>query len=357
MKFGLFFVMQRPDHLSERYIYETELAQMVAADELGYDSVWIAEHHFSSFGVCSAPQVLAAAVAGQTKRLRVGMGITLLPLHDPVQIAEELAVLDVLSGGRLDVGIGRASTGIEYAGYNIAHEESRARVDEGLEMLRGLWTQETFSYAGSFRRVRDVRLIPKPLQKPHPPVFLACNSAETVPIAARHGLPMMSAFIVLDEALAERRDLYRRVSAEHGHAPAEVEARLAQTWNIRFVYVAEDERAALADPREHLLGYLGAATVRPRAATSRPRVHADWTYEEHLRAGTAFYGTPDQVVDRIGRFNEQTGVDNLLCFMSVRAMDPARVLRSMELFAARVMPHFSRVRTPGSNVELRAPSS
>jgi luciferase family oxidoreductase group 1 len=357
MKFGLFFVMQRPDDLSERYIYETEMRQMVVADELGYDSVWIAEHHFSSYGVCSAPQVLAAAVAGQTTHLRVGMGITLLPLHDPVQIAEELAVLDVLSGGRLDVGIGRASTGVEYAGYNIAHEESRARVDEGLEMLRGLWTQESFSYAGSFRRVRDVRLVPKPLQKPHPPAFLACNSAETVPIAARHGLPMMSAFIVLDEALAERREVYRRVSAAHGHAPAEVEARLAQTWNIRFVYVAEDERAALAEPREHLLGYLGAATVRPRAASTRPRVHADWTYEEHLQAGTAFYGTPDQVVDQIGRFHRATGIDNLLCFMSVRAMDPARVMRSMELFAAKVIPQLSNAERTDSTIRSGAASS
>src|SRR5919199_3812746 len=125
MQFGLFFVMQRPDHLSERYIYETELAQMVAADELRYDSVWIAEHHFSSFGVCSAPQVLGAAVAGQTKRLRIGMGITLLPLHNPVQIAEELAVLDQLSGGRLEIGIGRASTEVEYTGYGIPYRESR----------------------------------------------------------------------------------------------------------------------------------------------------------------------------------------------------------------------------------------
>src|ERR687886_3132356 len=228
MQFGLFFVMQRPDHLSERAIYESELAQMVAADELGYDSVWIAEHHFSSFGVCSAPQVLAAAVAGQTKRLRVGMGITLLPLHDPIQIAEELAVPDVLSGGRLEVEIGRPSTEVEYAGYEVPYAESRARVDEGLEVLRGAWTQDPFSYSGPFRRVRDVSLIPKPLQKPHPPVYLACNSAETVPIAARHGLPMMSAFIVLDEALAERREVYRRVSAEHGHPTDEVEARLAQ---------------------------------------------------------------------------------------------------------------------------------
>src|SRR5919198_474967 len=99
MKFGLFFVLQRPEGVSERYIYETEVPQMVAAEALGYDSVWIAEHHFSNYGVCSAPQVLAAAVAGQTKRLRLGMGITLLPLHDPIQLAEELAGLDVLSGG------------------------------------------------------------------------------------------------------------------------------------------------------------------------------------------------------------------------------------------------------------------
>ncbi len=92
---------------------------MVAADELGYHSVWIAEHHFSDYGVCSAPQVLAAAIAARTRRLRVGMGIVLLPLHDPVQIAEELAVLDHVSDGRLDVGIGRASTPLEYSGYGV----------------------------------------------------------------------------------------------------------------------------------------------------------------------------------------------------------------------------------------------
>jgi luciferase family oxidoreductase group 1 len=339
MKFGLFFVMQRPPHLSERVIYETEVPQMVAADRLGYHSVWIAEHHFSDYGVCSAPQVLAAAVAGQTTRLRVGMGITLLPLHDPVQIAEELAVLDVLSGGRLEVGIGRASTAAEYVGYDIPFEESRARVDENLEILRGAWTQERFSYEGRFRQLRDVRLVPKPFQRPHPPVYLASNSAETVPIAARHGLPMMSAFLVLDEALAERREVYRRASAEHGHPPAEVEARLAQTWNIRFVYVHQDERAALADPREHLLGYVGAAHERPRSV-ARPEGAAHGSYEDHLRAGAAFYGTPQQVVDQIGRFRERSGVENLVCFMSVRGMDPGKVLRSMELFAAKVMPHF-----------------
>jgi len=355
MKFGLFFVLQRPDHMPERYIYETEIPQMIAAEDLGYESIWIAEHHFSSYGVCSAPQVLAASVAGQTKRLRIGMGIILLPLHDPVQIAEELSVLDVLSGGRLDVGIGRASTLIEYSGYDIPYAESRARVDEGLEILRGVWTQDPFSYAGAFRQVHDLSLVPKPLQKPCPPLYLACNSADTVPIAARHGLPMMSSFLVLDQALVERREVYRRVSVEHGHPPQEVAARVAQTWNVRFVYVAEDERAARADPREHLLGLLAAAARR--RTTPRPAGHVDGSYEDLVRAGAAFHGTPDQVIDQIGQFHERTGIDNLLCFMSVRTMNPTKVMRSMELFAARVMPHFSKAHSAQTNVEIRAASS
>ncbi|HEX2170871.1 MAG TPA: LLM class flavin-dependent oxidoreductase, partial [Dehalococcoidia bacterium] len=349
MKFGLFFVMQRPDDVTERDIYDTEIPQMIAADALGYDSIWIAEHHFSTYGICSAPQVLAGVVAGATKRLRVGMGITLLPLHDPVQIAEELAVLDQASGGRLEVGIGRASTPLEYSGYSIPYEESRARVDENLEILRGVWTNDRFNYHGRFRQVHDVMVLPKPRQQPYPPLYLACNSADTVPIAARQGLPMMTSFLVLDSALIERHEVYRRVSADHGYPTDEVEARIAQTWNIRFVYVADDERAAIEDPREHVLGYYGAAGGRPKAPhLPRPEI----SYEDRLKSGAAFFGTPDQVVDQIGRFHETTGIHNVLCFMSVRAMDSAKVLRSMELFAAKVMPQL-----PGPASQVPSPQT
>jgi alkanesulfonate monooxygenase SsuD/methylene tetrahydromethanopterin reductase-like flavin-dependent oxidoreductase (luciferase family) len=265
------------------------------------------------------------------------MGITLLPLHDPVQIAEELAVLDQLSGGRLDVGIGRASTPLEYAGFEVPFEQGRARVDEGLAILRGVWTDDSFSYRGDFRQVAEVRLVPKPLQQPHPPLYLACNSAETVPIAARHGLPMMSSWLVLDQALVERREVYRQVSAQHGHPPAEVEARLAQTWSIRFVYVAEDERAAREEPRQYLLDFQDAATER-RRAVDRSAASTGLDYEAFLASGAAFFGTPDQVVEQISRCRERTGLQNLLCHMSFRAMDPVKAQRSMALFAAKVMP-------------------
>ncbi|HEX2174018.1 MAG TPA: LLM class flavin-dependent oxidoreductase [Dehalococcoidia bacterium] len=343
MNFGTFHVLHQPDgrsEPSERTIYETQLELMVAAEDLGFESVWLAEHHFSNVGVCSSPQVLGAAVAARTKRLRIGMGIILLALHDPVHIAEQLAVLDVISDGRLDVGIGRASGNHEYSGFNISFDETRRRVDEGLTMLRGLWTEDPFSYVGPFRTIRDVSVRPRPIQRPYPPLYFACNSADSVPIAARHGLPMMSSFLVLDDALNERREVYRRVSAEHGHAPEAVEERLARTWNTRWVYVDEDERVARAAFREHLLEYLESVSRHSGRIRVSPD-ERDAVYQEYLRTEAAFFGTPDRVADQIGRFREKTGIENLLCVMGVGGMDPAAIRRSMELFAAKVLPQFS----------------
>lgn len=342
MKFGLFFVMQRPDAVTERFVYDTEIEQMVAADALGFDSIWVAEHHFSAFGSCSAPQVLTAAVAGRTRRIRIGIGVSLLPLHHPVELAEQLAVLDHVSNGRLDVGIGRATGPAEYRGFGIPYEESRARVDEGLAVLRGAWTQETFSYRGAFHTFPPVSVLPKPRQVPHPPLFLASESPDTTEIAARHGLPMMTARLAPFAELAGRRRGYREAAIAGGHNPADVERWVGQTWNNRHVYIADNEKAAIDDPRPHFVEYLAAATRRaqefPRPGSSSS--HGPKAYEDYLREGTVFFGTPEQVVDQIGRFREETGVQNLLCFTAVRAMDPKKVLRSMELFATRVMPHF-----------------
>lgn len=342
MKFGTFHVMHQPDDariLGEQSIYDTQIPLMVAAEDLGFDSVWIAEHHFSNVGVCSAPQMVGAAVAARTTRLRIGMGIILLALHDPVQIAEQLAVLDRISGGRLDVGIGRASSQHEYSGFNLPYAETRPRVDEGLTILRGLWTEAPYSYRGQFRDVDRVSIVPRPAQRPHPPLYFACNSADSVPIAARHGLPMLSSFLVLDDALNERREVYRRVALEAGHAPAQIEDCLARTWNTRWIFVHEDDRAARREPREHLLEYL-TSVGRHSTRISAPPADVDAYFESYLTSGAAFFGTPDRVADQIGRFHERTGIENLVCVMGVGAMDPATIRRSMELFAAKVLPQF-----------------
>ena len=130
MDFGLFFLMQRDEQWSEQAVYDGDVQQMLAAEALGYHSVWIAEHHFNDYGLCPAPPVLAGFLAARTTTLRLGMGVSLLPLHHPIDLAEQLAVLDVLSGGRLDVGVGRGNRPVEFEGYRVPQIESRERFDE-----------------------------------------------------------------------------------------------------------------------------------------------------------------------------------------------------------------------------------
>src|SRR5258707_3041159 len=136
MDFGLFFLMQRDEQWSEQAVYHSGLEQMLAAEPLGYHSVWIAEHHFNDYGLCPAPPVLASFVAARTTSLRLGMGVSLLPLHHPVDLAESLAVLDVVSGGRLDAGIGRGGTLQGYQTFQTDRHDSPARVHDGGALMR-----------------------------------------------------------------------------------------------------------------------------------------------------------------------------------------------------------------------------
>src|SRR3989442_14973787 len=136
MEFGLFFLMQRDEAWSEQAVYDSGLEQMLGAESLGYSSVWIAEHHFNDYGLCPAPPVLASFVAARTTRLRLGMGVSLLPLHHPVDLAEELAVLDMVSGGRLDVGIGRGGTPPDYQTFQADPGATPALVQGGVAPMR-----------------------------------------------------------------------------------------------------------------------------------------------------------------------------------------------------------------------------
>src|SRR6266567_2880481 len=160
MEFGLFFLMQRDEEWSEQSVFDSGLEQMLAAEALGYSSVWIAEHHFNDYGLCPAPSVMAAFVAARTTSLRLGMGVSLLPLHHPVDLAEELAVLDVVSGGRLDVGIGRGGTLQDYQTFQSDRDDSRARVEEGIARAAGRSMAEIEELEGRSWGMRVVHVAP-----------------------------------------------------------------------------------------------------------------------------------------------------------------------------------------------------
>ena len=186
MKFALFILASwtEKDASAQSRIYGEAVEQIQYAEELGFDSVWIAEHHSSRYGIFPSLMPILTYVAAKTKKIRIGAGVSVLPFHNPIFLAEESAMMDVLSGGRLEFGVGRGSTAYEYGNFQIDFDSRDARSQEALDIILGLWTTPRFSYHGEFYQVDEVTLAPSPVQKPHPPVFLAVS--RTPAWAANH---------------------------------------------------------------------------------------------------------------------------------------------------------------------------
>jgi alkanesulfonate monooxygenase SsuD/methylene tetrahydromethanopterin reductase-like flavin-dependent oxidoreductase (luciferase family) len=345
MDFGLFFLMQRDEQWSEQAVYDSDVRQMLAAEALGYQSVWIAEHHFNDYGLCPAPPVLAAYLAARTTTLRFGMGVSLLPLHHPVDLAEQLAVLDVVSGGRLDVGIGRGGTLQDYQTFRSDRAQARERVEEGIALMRACWTGTPFDFAGRFHSAERLQVRPRPLQRPHPPLYVACNSEDSVLSAARLGLPTLSSFFVPLEELARRRQLYRDTARAAGRSEAEIDALERQGWGMRVVHVAPDREQALHATEPPFMGYQQKMARLRSDATggsvpnsfdrSLLRLRA---FRDYLADGWALIGTPADVRDGVHQFMEVTGYQRVLLLMALPGLPTALALRSMEMFAAEVVP-------------------
>ena len=345
MEFGLFFLMQRDDAWSERSVYESGLAQMLAAESLGYSSVWIAEHHFNDYGLCPAPQVLASYVAARTTTLRLGMGVSLLPLHHPVDLAEELAVLDVVSGGRLDVGIGRGGTLQDYQTFQSDRADSRARVEEGIALMRRAWSGAPFDFRGRFHSAERLHVRPATTQRPHPPLYIAANSEDSVLSAARLGLPALSSFFVPVPELQRRHTLYRETALAAGRTEPEVAALERRGWGMRVVHVARDHDEAMRATEAPFMGYQRRMAVLRSDATggSVPssfdrkllRLRA---FEDYLADGWALIGTPDEVRDGLDRYLDATGYERVLLVMALPGLATDLALSSMRLFAEEVAP-------------------
>jgi alkanesulfonate monooxygenase SsuD/methylene tetrahydromethanopterin reductase-like flavin-dependent oxidoreductase (luciferase family) len=345
MEFGLFFLMQRDEAWTEQDVYDSGLEQMLAAEALGYSSVWIAEHHFNDYGLCPSPPVLAAFVAARTTTLRLGMGVSLLPLHHPVDLAEQLAVLDVVSGGRLDVGIGRGGTLQDYQTFQSDRGDSRARVEEGIELIRQSWSGAPFDFQGRFHSAERLHVRPRPAQRPHPPLFIAANSEDSVLSAARLGLPTLSSFFVPVTELQKRHQVYRDAALTAGRSLSEIEELERRSWGMRVVHVAPDRAEALRAIEAPFMGYQRRMSVL-RSDSTGGSVPSSFDrsllrlreFREYLADGWALVGTPDEVRDDLQKFREATGYERVLLVMALPGLDTGRALRSMRLFAEHIAP-------------------
>lgn len=341
MKAGLLYTLQSPPRWEVPWtrVYAEMLEQAVAAESLGYDAIWLSEHHFLPDGYCPSLLVVAAAVAARTSRLRIGTGILLLPLHHPVRLAEDAAVADVVSNGRLTLGVGQGYREAEFAGFDIPLGERFGRTREGLALLRRLWTEERVTFQGRYWRLEDVTVTPRPVQQPHPPLWFAAVRRRAVARIGRSGgvlirppadpLPLLCATErVYSEALGNRRPSARPL--------------------MREVYVADDTDDARRDVEEHVLyiygenytawGALGEWTAegRYRRVTERQDPALTWP---RLSRDRLIVGDPAVCAQELRRYRDGLGTDYLIARMQFPGLPHHKVLRSMELFARDVLPH------------------
>lgn len=340
MRFGFFDQLPCPDGFTERQRYKDILAQIDLADTLGFDTAWLGEIHFiRQFSILSDPLMTLAAAAQRTRRIRLGTAVTLLPLHSPIKIAEEAAICDILSDGRLEFGVGRGIAR-HYPSYGIPPEESRGRFDEALDFILAAWTNETFSFDGRYFQARDLALVPRPVQTPHPPVRIAANSPDTFPLAAERRLPLFASPLInppdkLKAGLAIYRDSLP--GGYHGdtalafplHVAASREAARQQCEPslMRFLRVATE---AALPPVQDPASFEAFRQVRERMSRV---TFADMDRE------IGVFGDPAYCVERIRALREEYGFDEFIGYFNQGGlMDPELVRATMKLFAEAVMP-------------------
>jgi alkanesulfonate monooxygenase SsuD/methylene tetrahydromethanopterin reductase-like flavin-dependent oxidoreductase (luciferase family) len=286
--------------------------------------------------------MVLAAAAQRTTRIRLGTAVTLLPLHNPVKIAEQAAVTDILSNGRLEFGVGRGTAPVHYAGYDIPQEESRERFEEALDFILGAWTEKQFSTQGKYYRAHELTVVPKPVQTPHPPVRIAANSPDTFPLAAGRGLPIFATPLINPpDKLKEGLEVYRST------LPSGVRGDTALAFPV---HVATSREQARRDVETGLLHFLreaglrlrplGGADIKSFEAWRQVLARIERVKYEDFDAEMGVFGDPDYCVKRVQELRTEYGMDEFICYFNQGGlMDHAMVRESMTLFARDVLPH------------------
>ncbi len=310
MKFAVLQFFSWPERRVElATVYARALDRIEIMDRAGYDAVWLAEHHFSGFSVCPSVHMVGTLAAARTRRLRIGTGVSLAPFYHPLRLAEEVALLDLLSGGRVNWGAGRGFARVEFEAFGVPPEESAARFRETVEIVLRAWTDERLSFSGEHFRFDGIEVLPKPMQRPHPPVWLAASSDRAIDWAAGRGFSILMDPHSSAAEIGRKRRRYAERLAAAGFSEAGRDIPVA-----RLVALGRNAEAAAAVARSGaewiVNSYLG--------AQHRPVMQGSFTPDgvDPIRRyldDVILHGTPDAVVDQILRLRDEVGLDYLLC--------------------------------------------
>lgn len=326
LKFSLFSVQDHYPQQSRtiQQFYQETMAQAVLADELGFDTLFVAEHHFHEYGTIPNPAVFLSAVALQTKRIRLGTAVSVLPFRNPLLLAEDYAMLDQLSGGRCVLGVGSGYLSHEFAGFGVPGQEKRARFDETLGLLRRLLQGERVTYNGPYHQLQDVSINVLPLQKPHMPIYVAVLRKEAAYYVGRQGNSLISIPYASVGSFEEIEPLvleYERGSDESCASTKKNEAIVAF-----HTYVSESDEMARQEATDPFNLY-----VETRLYARRQ------TYDDIIASGLALFGSVETVTDKIVRLYEM-GVRHVAMLYNFGHLDPTLTVRSLERLAHEVAP-------------------
>jgi alkanesulfonate monooxygenase SsuD/methylene tetrahydromethanopterin reductase-like flavin-dependent oxidoreductase (luciferase family) len=336
MQFGLFGgARARGGPAGDSEGYHDFIRYIVAAEELGFSSVFLVEHHFTGFGQVSATLNFLTYLAAKTKTLRLGTAVLVVPWHNPALLAEQAATLDLLSNGRLDLGIGKGYRWGEFHGFCIPMEEAEERYQETVAFLRKAWTtQGRFSHHGKYWHFEDVVIEPAPVQKPHPPLWVGAASPNSIRDAADKGYNLLLGQGGGPETVAEGVSIYRRAVEEQGRAYDPSMVGLTRALHIAM---NDDERRAALALRAKFMAQVEELSLSPTGQSpslGRPRKRLTDAERNALTERDALIGPPDEIIRRIERLQE-AGVEYIM------VIDFAGSREHLRTFAREVMPAFA----------------
>ncbi|MGE3806465.1 MAG: LLM class flavin-dependent oxidoreductase [Gemmataceae bacterium] len=347
LKFGLYAELQAPTGKSHPELYREILEQMEHADRAGFDVYSIIDHHFfPEFSISANPLAMITAAAQRTKKMRFRVALHTLPLCNPMRLAGEIAAADILCGGRLETGLGRGHAWL-FPASDVDLAESRGRFDEAVDILLRAWTQDHFDFAGKYFNVKNVSVVPKPLQKPHPPLFTGGTSLMTYELAGARGwgmfLPPLLPFKVMEPSI----EAYTKACRAAGHQPHIV--------YIRPVYLGDDAASIEGEVKKSLLSFLACNASATRGLPAKEELCAKGynfyasgalealarvSYEDILNQEIAFVGTPEQVAAQIRTLQGQAPITELAIIANFGGLEHWKVIKTQERFAREVMPAF-----------------
>lgn len=335
MKFGVLQFFSWPQrNIPLQSIYARAMDRIQIMDQTGYDAIWLAEHHFSGYSVCPSVHMMATHIAAQTQNIRIGTAISLAAFYHPLRLAEEVAFLDVLSGGRVNWGAGRGFDRVEFDAFGVPQDESYPRFREAVDIVLNAWRNERLTYEGQFHSFHDVEVLPKPLQQPHPPVWIASSSAEAVTWSAEQGHSILMDPHSPHKEIGLKKTHYNEEMAKGGYS---VEGRDIPIARLLAVGKTEDEARSIASRgaewmfQSYMNPRLRNALSDLRSYESREEDRVPPTTESYLK-DVIIYGTPESVTDQLHQLHEEIGLDYLLCAPLSH--------ETFNHFTERVLPNF-----------------